>query len=177
MRNNYQCNALFFVVEKVRSEPLIHLIWEQKAPLFVGESVVIYCRVLTKDPKTKYRWYYTKILDENNLGALIDRRRYKQPPYIIADETTLANVWFRLRLENLTIDQSGIYWCQAENAVGNGSRHINLTVTYRPIIPTTGMTCSSNMFLQRMLQVLKWHSLRSIRKRGRKVLRLPRKPR
>ena len=136
--------SLLFFAEKVRSEPQIYVIWEQKLLLYVGESVEIFCKVLTKDPKTKYRWYYSNsdIADEDNLGRLIDLRRYKQPPYITEDKLTLARVTFALRLENLTVDQSGFYGCQAENSVGNGSRQTNVTVVYRPVIPvTTGEPC------------------------------------
>ena len=58
---------------------------------------------------------------------------------------TLAQIKFTLRLENLTIDQSGFYGCQAENSVGNGSRQTNVTVVYRPVIPvTTGRPCFNN---------------------------------
>ena len=98
---------------------------------------------MTKDPKTKYRWYYSNsdIPDKNKLGRLIDLRRYKQPPYIIEDEMIFAHLKFTLRLENLTIDQSGFYGCQAENSVGNGSRQTNVTVVYRPVtVPVTRMT-------------------------------------
>jgi len=134
---------MFFFVEKVRSEPQIFFIWQQDKPLYVGENVVIFCRVLTKDPDTKYRWYYSsgKIADKETLGVLIDPRRYEQPPYR-SNPTTFINVMFKLKLENLTIKQSGLYGCEAENAIGFGSRQTSLTVTYRPVIPiTTGTPC------------------------------------
>ena len=142
---------MFFFVEKVRTEPQIYFIWEQDEPLYVGENVVIFCRVLTKDPDTKYRWYYSsgKIADEETLGVLMDPRRYVQPPYRSDEQppyrgnpTTLADVEFQLKIENLTINQSGIYGCEAENAIGFGARQTSLTVTYRPVIPiTTGTPC------------------------------------
>ena len=136
-----------FFVEKVRSEPQIFFIWQQEESLYVGGNVVIFCRILTKDPNTKYRWYYSdsNIPDEENLGVLIDPRRYEQPPYR-GDPTTIDNVMFKLKLENLTINQSGLYGCEAENAVGFGSRQTNLTVIFRPVVPiTTGMASSQGV--------------------------------
>ena len=112
--------------------------WVQDKPIYVGQDVELFCTILTKDPDTKYRWYYSdaKFPSEHTLGVLIDPRLYKQPLYN-GDSTKLGNVKFTLMLKNLTIDQSGHYACQAENVVANESRVTNLTVTYRPIIPVT----------------------------------------
>ena len=131
------CFILLLVLfaENIRSEPQIYLIWEQRNPIYVGESVEIYCRVLTRDPKTKYRWYYSvsNNRSEDNLGALIDPSRYEQPPYYVEDDLDMAKTRFVLKLKNLTINQSGLYGCQAENVVGNGSRQTILTVIHRPV--------------------------------------------
>ena len=113
-------------------------IWEQKSPLYVGQNVEMSCRIVTPDPNTKYHWYRsdTNIPNEENLGVLIDPRLYKQPAYNGADRE-LANVKFTLTLQNLTINQSGLYACRAENILGLDSRQINLTVTHRPITSTS----------------------------------------
>ena len=91
---------------------------------------------MTFDPDTKYSWYYsdTNIPDEDNLGVLIDPQLYEQPAYNGGNQV-MANVKFTLTLQNLTINQSGLYGCRAENKIGPESRQANLTVTHRP--PTT----------------------------------------
>ena len=90
------------------------------------------------DPNTKYQWYKsdTNIWDENNLGVLIDPRLYKQPAYN-GGNNEMANVKFILTLQNLTINQSGLYGCRAENKIGRESRQTNLTVTHRQPTPTS----------------------------------------
>ena len=110
----------------------------QDKPIYVGQDVELFCTILTKDPNTKYRWYYSdaEFPSEQTLGVLIDPRLYKQPLYN-GNSTKLGNVKFTLMLKNLTIDQSGHYACQAENVKGNESRLTSLTVTYRFIIPVT----------------------------------------
>ena len=89
--------------------------------------------MVTPDPNTKYYWYYsdTNIPDEDNLGVLIDPRLYEQPAYN-EENQEMALVKFTLMLQNLTINQSGLYGCRAENIVGSESRQTNLTVTHRP---------------------------------------------
>ena len=93
---------------------------------------------MTFDPKTEYRWYYsdTNIRDENNMGVLIDPRLYEQPEYNGGDKK-MAEVIFTLTLQNLTINQSGLYGCRAENKIGPESRQANLTVTHGPCTTTT----------------------------------------
>ena len=134
-------DSFSFFAAKIRSEPHVYVRWEQTNPLCVGENVVIHCIVYTQDPDTKYRWFYSNSskLDEKELGVLIDPSRYEQPPYT-AKEMEMNEVKFKLKLKNLTIHDSGIYGCQAENSVGSVSRMINLTVSYCP--PTPGASWS-----------------------------------
>ena len=135
---------LFFVfsffsllLDVIRSQPTILVIWEQESPLYVGQNVEISCTIVTFDPNTKYHWYYsdTNIRDEDKLGVLIDPRLYEQPPYNGGNQE-MAHVTFTLTLQNLAINQSGLYGCLAENKIGPESRQTNLTVTHRPT-PTT----------------------------------------
>ena len=131
----------FLLLDVIRSQPNILVIWEQKAPLYVGQNVEISCTIVTFDPETKYRWYYseTNIRDEDNLGVLIDPLLYEQPPYNGGNQE-MAHVKFTLTLQNLTINQSGLYGCRAENKIGPESRQTNLTVTHRPFPPiSTGI--------------------------------------
>ncbi|XP_073239422.1 fibroblast growth factor receptor 3-like isoform X2 [Porites lutea] len=124
------------VQDLIRSQPNILIIWEQKSPIYVGQNVEIFCTIVTKDPNTKYHWYHSDtntIPNDENLGVLIDPRLYEQPAYNGGDEK-LAHVKFTLTLQNVTIDQSGLYGCQAENRIGYESRQTNLTVTHRSII-------------------------------------------
>lgn len=124
------------VKQKIRSEPNIYGKWEQTNPLCVGENVVIHCGVLTQDPDTKYRWFYSNSskLNEEELGVLIDPSLYKQPNYT-AKELEMSKVQFNLKLKNLTIHDSGIYGCQVENSVGDDKRMLNLTVSHCPPTP------------------------------------------
>ena len=123
----------FLLLVVIRSQPQILVIWEQKSSLYVGQNVEIYCTIVTLDPNTTYRWYYsdTNIPDEDNLGVLIDRRLYEKPAYNGGNQE-MAHVTFTLTLQNLTINQSGLYGCRAENVIGFESRQTNLTVTHRP---------------------------------------------
>ena len=95
----------------------------------------ISCTIVTFDPNTKYHWYYsdTNISNEENLGVLIDPRLYEQPAFNGGNQE-MAHVEFTLTLKNVTIDQSGLYGCQAENRIGYESRQTILTVTHRSII-------------------------------------------
>ena len=125
----------FLLLDVINSQPNILVIWEQKSPLYVGQNVEISCTIVTFDPNTKYSWYYsdTNIPDEDNLGVLIDPRLYEQPAFNGGNQQ-MAHVKFTLTLQNVTIDQSGLYGCRAENRIGYESRHTNLTVTHRSII-------------------------------------------
>ena len=123
----------FLLSDVIRSQPNILVIWEQESPLYVGQNVEISCTIVTKDPNTKYSWYRsdTNIWNEEKLGVLIDPGLYEQPAYNGGSEE-MAQVAFTLTLQNLKINQSGLYGCQAENKIGPESRQTNLTVTPRP---------------------------------------------
>ena len=127
----------FLLLDVIRSLPSILVIWEQKSPLYVGQDVEISCTIVTQDPNTNYSWYYsdTNIRDENNLGVLIDPRLYEQPEYNGGNQL-MAQVTFTLTLQNLMINQSGLYGCRAENRIGPESRQTNLTVTHGPFTTT-----------------------------------------
>lgn len=120
---------LFFVAAKVRSKPHIITKWEQKDPIYIGTDVVIHCMVLTQDKETKFLWFFSRNASSNNDGVLIDERRYKQPR-LIPKDLVISQVKFELKLENLTIDDSGMYICNAENKVGKAQSGIILTVSY-----------------------------------------------
>ena len=98
----------------MRSKPHIITKWEQKDPIYVGTDVVIHCMVLTQDKETTFLWFFSRNVSSNNNGVLIDERRYKQPR-LIPKDLTISNVKFELKLENLTIDDSGTYICNAQN--------------------------------------------------------------
>ena len=128
----------FLLLVVIRSQPNILVIWEQKGLLYVGQNVEISCTIVTQDPNTKYQWYRsdTNIWNEEKLGDLIDPRLYEQPAYNGGNQE-MANVKFTLTLRNLTINQSGLYGCRADNIIGHESRQTNLTVTHRPVPTTT----------------------------------------
>ena len=131
----------FLLLDVIRSQPNILVIWEQESPLYVGQNVEIFCTIVTKDPNTKYSWYRsdTNIWNEEKLGVLIDPGLYEQPAYNGGNQK-MAHVKFTLTLQNLTINQSGLYGCRAENIIGHESRQTNLTVTNRPVPPiSTGI--------------------------------------
>ena len=90
--------------------------------------------IVTSDPNTKYLWYRsdTNIWNEEKLGVLIDPGLYEQPAYNGGNQK-MAIVKFTLTLQNLTINQSGLYGCRAENIIGHESRQTNLTVTHGSI--------------------------------------------
>lgn len=147
-KGNFTCNvsnvhgwiAYSFFIDvkpKVRSKPHIITKWEQKDPIYVGTDVVIHCMVLTQDKETKFHWLFSRNVSSNNHGVLIDERRYKQPR-LDPKDLTISSVKFELKLENLTIDDSGTYICNAENKVGNAQSGVILTVSYPP--PTESIT-------------------------------------
>ena len=128
-------SIFFLLLDVINSQPNILIIWEQKSPIYVGQNVEIFCVIVTFDPNTKYLWYRsdTNIWNEENLGVLIDPRLYEQPAFN-GGNREMAHVKFTLTLQNVTIDQSGLYGCRAGNRIGYVSRHTKLTVTHRCII-------------------------------------------
>ena len=124
----------FLLLDVINSEPNILIIWEQKSPIYVGQNVEISCTIVTEDQNTKYSWYRsdTNIWNEEKLGVLIDPGLYEQPAYNGGNQKMVL-VKFTLTLQNLTINQSGLYGCRAENIIGHESRQTNLTVTHGSI--------------------------------------------
>ena len=135
--------SAFSVIEKVRSVPQIVLIWEQEEPVYAGSNLELYCGVVTKDPNTKYRWYYrdSDVPDDTKLGTLINSSLYERSRYQNSDSVPKWEKWkLKLKLKNVSVADSGLYGCQAENVVGNGSRQTYLNVTIKPNTPSaTGM--------------------------------------
>ena len=132
--------AFFPPKEKVRSVPQIVIIWEQEEPVYVGSNLELFCIVLSKDPKTRYRWYYrdSDVPDDSNLGTLVNESLYEVKPF--QNDDSWPKWKLKLHLKNLSVADSGQYGCQAENVVGIGSRQTPLNVTIRPITPSvTGM--------------------------------------
>ena len=128
-----------FFIEKIRSAPQILSIWEQKKPEYAGTDLQMYAIVLSKDENTKFFWYFSKSFfpEETNLGTLINQTlsesRLETPP-------SSGVSWLKwkvvLNLKNLSVADSGSYWCQAENIVGTVQRQTPLNVTTRPITPS-----------------------------------------
>ena len=135
------CNVfLLSLAEKVRSIPRIVYIFEQNEPVYVGSNKLLFCTILTKDRNTKFRWYYnpSNVPDGKKLGKLINQSLYHLWRHPTDDSWPKWR--FSLKLTNLSVANSGLYGCQAENVVGNGSRQTYLKVTNRPITPSaTGM--------------------------------------
>ena len=122
--------------EKVRSVPQIVEIWEQEEPVSAGSNLELFCTVLTKDPHTRYQWYYrdSDLPEDTKLGTLVNQSLYD------VTRTRKDDSWPRwklqLHLKNVSVADSGLYACQAENVLGNGSRQAYLNVTIRPITPS-----------------------------------------
>ena len=129
----------FSLKEKVRSAPHIFIIWEQEEPVYVGSNLELFCIVLTKDANTTYRWYYrdSDVSEDTKLGTLLNQSLYELTPHQIVDSWPTWKL--KLKLKNVSLADSGLYGCQAENIVGNGTRQAYLNVTIRPITPATGM--------------------------------------
>ena len=132
--------ACFPPKEKVRSVPQMVVIWEQDEPVYVGSNLELFCTVLSKDLKTRYRWYYrdSDVPVDSKLGTLINQSLYEVKP--IPNDNSWSKWKLKLQLKNVSVADSGLYGCQAENVVGNNSRQTYLNVTVRPITPSaTGM--------------------------------------
>ena len=126
--------------ERVRSVPQIFIIWEQEEPIYAGSNLELFCIVLTKDPKTRYRWYYrdSDVPEVAKLGTLVNQSLYELTPN--QNEYSWPKWKLKLQLKNVSVADSGLYVCQAENVLGNASRATYLNVTIRPITPSvTGM--------------------------------------
>ena len=121
------------------------IIWEQEEPVYVGSNLELFCTVLSKDPKIRDRWYYrdSDVPEDSKLGTLINESLYEVKP--IPNDNSWSKWELKLQLKNLSVADSGLYICQAENVVGIGSRQTPLDVTIRPITPSApGMW--SNVF-------------------------------
>ena len=129
-----------FFIEKIRSAPQILSIWEQKKPEYAGTDLQMHAIVLSKDENTKFFWYFSKsfVPDETNLGTLINQTlfesRLETPP--LPSSVSWLKWKVVLNLKNLSVADSGSYWCQAENIVGTVQRQTPLDVTTRPITPS-----------------------------------------
>ena len=132
--------SFFSPKEKVRSVPQIVVIWVQEEPVYVGSNLELFCIVYTKDPKTRYRWYYrdSDVPEDSNLGTLVNQSLYEVKSSLNDDSWRQRKL--KLQLKNVSVADSGLYGCQAENVVGINSRQTYLNVTIRPITPSaTGM--------------------------------------
>ena len=132
--------AFFPPKEKVRSVPQIYIIWEQEEPVYAGSNLELFCIVYTKGPKTRYRWYYRDfdVPEDSNLGTLINESLYEVKAF--QNDDSWPKWKPKLQLKNVSVADSGLYVCQAENVLGNASRETYLNVTIRPITPSvTGM--------------------------------------
>ena len=128
-----------FLIEKIRSAPQILSIWEQKKPEYAGTDLQMHAIVLSKDENTKFFWYFSKSFfpDENNLGTLINQTLSESR---LETQPSSGVSWLKwkvvLNLKNLSVADSGSYWCLAENIVGTVKRQTPLNVTTRPITPS-----------------------------------------
>ena len=129
-----------FFIEKIRSFPQILSIWEQKKPEYAGTDLQMHAIVLSKDENTKFFWYFSKsfVPDETNLGTLINQTLFESRLETPPPPSSVS--WLKwkvvLNLKNLSVADSGSYWCQAENIVGTVERQTPLNVTTRPITPS-----------------------------------------
>ena len=128
-----------FFIEKIRSAPQILSIWEQKKPEYAGTDLQMHAIVLSKDENTKFFWYFSKsfVPDETNLGTLINQTLSESRLETLPSSGVSWLKWkVVLNLKNLSVADSGSYWCQAENILGTVQRQTSLKVTTRPITPS-----------------------------------------
>ena len=128
-----------FFIEKIRSVPQILSIWEQKKPEYAGTDLQMHAIVLSKDENTKFFWYFSKsfVSDETNLGTLINQTLSESRLETLPSSGVSWLKWkVVLNLKNLSVADSGSYWCQAENILGTVQRQTSLKVTTRPITPS-----------------------------------------
>ena len=128
-----------FLIEKIRSAPQILSIWEQKKPEYAGTDLQMHAIVLSKDENTKFFWYFSKsfVPDETNLGTLINQTLSESRLETLPSSGVSWLKWkVVLNLKNLSVADSGSYWCQAENILGTVRRQTSLKVTTRPMTPS-----------------------------------------
>ena len=128
-----------FFIEKIRSFPQILSIWEQNKPEYAGTDLQMHAIVLSKDENTKFFWYFSKsfVSDETNLGTLINQTLSESRLETLPSSGVSWLKWkVVLNLKNLSVADSGSYWCQAENILGTVQRQTSLKVTTRPITPS-----------------------------------------
>ena len=129
-----------FFIEHIRSLPQILSIWEQKKPEYAGTDLQMRAIVLSKNINTKFFWYFSKrfVPDETNLGTLINQTLFESRLETPPPPSSVS--WLKwkvvLNLKNLSVADSGSYWCQAENILGTVQRQTSLKVTTRPITPS-----------------------------------------
>ena len=129
-----------FFIEHIRSLPQILSIWEQKKPEYAGTDLQMRAIVLSKNINTKFFWYFSKsfVPDETNLGTLVNQTlfesRLETPP--LPSSVSWLKWKVVLNLKNLSVADSGSYWCQAENILGTVQRQTSLKVTTRPMTPS-----------------------------------------
>nr|XP_058958860.1 hemicentin-2-like isoform X2 [Pocillopora verrucosa] len=133
--------------EHIRSLPQILSIWGQKKPEYAGTDLQMRAIVLSKNINTKFFWYFSKrfVPDETNLGTLINQTLFESRLETPPPPSSVS--WLKwkvvLNLKNLSVADSGSYWCQAENILGTVQRQTSLKVTTRPITPSpSGSTVS-----------------------------------
>ena len=128
-----------FFIEHSRSLPRILSIWEQKKPEYAGTDLQMHAIVLSKHTNTKFFWYFSKsfVPDETNLGTLINQTLSESRLETLPSSGVSWLKWkVVLNLKNLSVADSGSYWCQAENILGTVQRQTSLKVTTRPITPS-----------------------------------------
>ena len=142
-RRGYTLTLLFSPKEKIRSAPKIIIIWEQEEPVYAGSNLELSCIVLTKYPDTKYRWYYrdSDVPESKKLGTLLNQSLYESRDITTSQTPDSWPQWqLKLKLKNVSVADSGLYACQAENNIGYETRHTYLNVRIRPITSSaTGM--------------------------------------
>ena len=126
--------SLFFSPKGyIRSVPQIVIIWEQDELVYAGSNLELFCIVFSADPNTRYRWYHrdSDVPEVGKLGTLVNQSLYELTPYQNDDSWPKWKV--KLQLKNVSVADSGLYGCQAENVMGNGSLPQCHNQTHYPI--------------------------------------------
>ncbi|XP_022806015.1 fibroblast growth factor receptor 4-like [Stylophora pistillata] len=145
-RGNYTCvvkNAyghlthsyVFDVQEKIES-PLLYLhIWKQEESIqYAGTDLQLHCVALSKDNKTKLRWYFSN--STSNPSTLINRTLFESHQKTTSNGDGSWLIFHDLNLKHISVADSGSYSCKAENVVGNVERQTYLNVTTSRIAPS-----------------------------------------